>query len=66
MRLNQLNCRAVAYSERVVASLVARHEVDIVPGTLSAANEFGLGFIPISEEAFDLVTPRNVYFRSLL
>lgn len=66
LRLEQLNCQAVAYSEREVASLVARREVDIGPGTLSAANEFGLGFIPVSEEAFDLVTPRNVYFRSLL
>lgn len=66
LRLEQLNCQAVAYSEREVASLVARHEADIGPGTLSAANEFGLGFIPVSEEAFDLVTPRNVYFRSLL
>lgn len=66
LRLDQLNCQAVAYSEREVASLVARREVDIGPGTLSAANEFGLGFIPVSEEAFDLVTPRNVYFRSLL
>lgn len=66
LRLDQLNCQAVTYSEREVASLVARQEVDIGPGTLSAANEFGLGFIPVSEEAFDLVTPRNVYFRSLL
>ncbi|SHE93907.1 DNA binding domain-containing protein, excisionase family [Modicisalibacter ilicicola DSM 19980] len=66
LRLDQLNCHAIAYSEREVASLIARHEADIGPGTLSAANEFGLGFIPVSEEAFDLVTPRNVYFRSLL
>ncbi|MGC3874394.1 substrate-binding domain-containing protein [Halomonas sp. GXIMD04776] len=66
LRLEQLNCNAIAYSEREVASMIARHEADIGPGTLSAANEFGLGFIPVSEEAFDLVTPRNVYFRSLL
>lgn len=66
LRMDQLNCQAIAYSEREVASLIARHEVDIGPGTLSAANEFGLGFIPVNEEAFDLVTPRNVYFRALL
>ncbi|WP_280539255.1 helix-turn-helix transcriptional regulator [Chromohalobacter sp. 11-W] len=66
LRLEQLNTQVVAYSEREIASLIARHEADIGPGTLSAANEFGLGFIPITEEAFDLVTPRNVYFRSLL
>ncbi|MDH2293767.1 helix-turn-helix transcriptional regulator [Cobetia sp. 1AS1] len=65
MRAEQLNTLAIAYSEREVASMVARGEVDVGPGTLSAANEFGLGFVPVCEEAFDLVVPRNVYFRDL-
>lgn len=55
-----------AFSEREVASLIAKGEADIGPGTLSAAREFGLGFIPVCNESFDLVVPRNVYFRNLL
>jgi len=62
----RLSVSTVAYSEREVASLIAKGEADIGPGTLSASREFGLGFIPICEESFDLVVSRNVYFRRLL
>lgn len=55
-----------AYSEREMVSMISTGEVDIGPGTLSAAKEFGLGFIPVCEESFDLVVPRGVYFRRLL
>lgn len=63
---DQLTVGSTAYSEREVASLIAKGEADIGPGTLSAAREFGLGFIPVCDESFDLVVPRNVYFRRLL
>lgn len=63
---DQLTVGSVAFSEREVASLIAKGEADIGPGTLSAAREFGLGFIPVCDESFDLVVPRNVYFRNLL
>lgn len=49
-----------------MVSMIATGEADIGPGTLSAAKEFGLGFIPVCEESFDLVVPRGVYFRRLL
>jgi len=63
---DQLTVGSIAFSEREVASLIAKGEADIGPGTLSAAREFGLGFIPVCDESFDLVVPRNVYFRNLL
>jgi putative molybdopterin biosynthesis protein len=62
----RLTVCSTAYSEREVVSMIARGEADIGPGTLSAAKEFGLGFIPVCEESFDLVVPRSVYFRKLL
>ncbi|MGB0203633.1 MAG: substrate-binding domain-containing protein [Neptuniibacter sp.] len=63
---DSLTVNHTAYSEREVASLIAKGEADIGPGTLSAAREFGLGFIHVCNESFDLVVPRNVYFRNLL
>jgi excisionase family DNA binding protein len=62
----RLTVTNTAYSEREMVSMIARGEADIGPGTLSAAKEFGLGFIPVCEESFDLVVPRSVYFRKLL
>lgn len=55
-----------ALTEREVASAIARQLADIGPGTQSAAVEAGLTFIPVYQEAFDLVLPRQVYFRTLL
>lgn len=63
---DSLTVSHIAFSEREVASLIAKGEADIGPGTLSAAREFGLGFIHVCNESFDLVVPRNVYFRNLL
>ncbi|SIS96213.1 helix-turn-helix transcriptional regulator [Neptunomonas antarctica] len=62
----RLTVSHTAYSEREMVSMIARGEADIGPGTLSVAKEFGLGFIPVCEENFDLVVPRGVYFRRLL
>lgn len=55
-----------ALTESEVASTIVRHLADIGPGTESAAAEYGLTFVPVYEEAFELVLPRQVFFRSLL
>ena len=55
-----------ALSERHAAALVAQGQADCAPGVRSAAEEFGLAFLPLGWEAFDLVVPRPVFFRSLL
>ena len=62
---SNLNVSARAYSERETASLVAMGSADVAPGTRSAATEFGLDFLPIGWEAYDLVLYRGVYFRAL-
>ncbi len=55
-----------ALTESEVASAIVRNLADIGPGTESAASEYGLTFVPVYQEAFELVLPRPVYFRSLL
>lgn len=60
-----LRVTARAYSEREAASLIAMEQVDVAPGTRSAATEFGLDFLAIGWEAYDLVSHRGVYFRAL-
>lgn len=62
---DDLDAPHTALSEREAASLVARGDVDIAPGVRASATEFGLGFIGIGWEAFDLVLARGVYFRAL-
>jgi len=63
--LQGLNTSLRAQTEREVASLLSREQADIAPGPRSVAREFGLHFVPIGWEAFDLVLPRNIYFREL-
>ncbi|MCL4798219.1 MAG: helix-turn-helix domain-containing protein [Burkholderiales bacterium] len=60
-----LRSEQTAYSERHAAALVAQGQADCAPGVRSAAGEFGLAFLPLGWEAFDLVVPRAVFFRSL-
>lgn len=64
-RQDELVISQQAFSERELASMICRGDADIGPGSLSAAREYGLAFIPVCEEAFDLVVPRSVYFRGL-
>jgi len=61
------DCSAVAtaHTEREAAALVAREDADCAPGTRAAAAEFGLDFLPLGWEAFDLALPRDVLFRRL-
>lgn len=56
---------ARAYSERDAAAAIATGQADIAPGVRAAAGEFGLEFLPIGWEAFDLAMSRGVYFRTL-
>ena len=54
-----------ATSERQAAAMIALGAADCAPGIRAAAAEFGLEFLPLGQEAFDLVLPRAVYFRAL-
>ncbi|SFC49805.1 DNA binding domain-containing protein, excisionase family [Marinospirillum celere] len=65
-QLEGLDKTAMALTERETAAAIAQHRADLGPGTLAAATELGLGFLPVYEEAFELVVPRPVYFRTLL
>ena len=63
--LSQLNSALKLQTEREIASLLSQAQADIAPGPRSVAREFGLQFIPVGWEAFDLVLPRPIYFRQL-
>ncbi len=70
LRDRYLNCDdiavvGIALSERHAASMIAQGKADCAPGAASAASEFGLGFLPLGWEFFDLVLPRDVFFRQL-
>jgi len=54
-----------ASTEREVASLIAMGQAEVGPGVRAAAAEFGLDFMPIGWEAFDLALHRGVFFRKL-
>lgn len=54
-----------ALSERDAASLIARGEGDAAPTSRSIAYEFGLDFLSLGWEAYDLVLDRGIYFRHL-
>jgi excisionase family DNA binding protein len=56
---------ARAYSERDAAAAIATGQADVAPGVRAAAGEFGLEFLPIGWEAFDLAMARGIYFRTL-
>ncbi|KJF95091.1 DNA-binding protein [Photobacterium angustum] len=63
--LSMLNQSDVFNSERELASSIARGQADVGCASQSTAGEFGLGFIPLCTEAFELVIPKNIYFRTL-
>lgn len=60
-----LTSEITALSEREAAAAIAMDLADVAPGARAAASEFGLGFIPLGWESFDLVLPRNIWFRHL-
>lgn len=63
---DQLHSTLVAYSEREAAAAVAMGQADAAPGARSAAREYGLAFLPLGWESFDLAMPRDIWFRRLL
>jgi len=56
---------ARASTEREAASMIAMGQAEVAPGVRAAATEFGLDFLPIGWEAFDLALHRGIFFRSL-
>jgi putative molybdopterin biosynthesis protein len=63
--------RVAGYEDEVMthdaaAQAVAEGAADVALGILPAANAYGLGFIPLVEERYDLVTPREHYESDLL
>ncbi len=62
---DQLNVVENGLSEREIASHIANGLADAGPGARSTAQEFGLDFIPVGWEAFDLALNRGIFFRNL-
>ena len=56
---------AGSHAEREAAAQIAMGHADVAPGARGAATEFGLDFVPIGWEAYDLALHRAVYFRTL-
>jgi excisionase family DNA binding protein len=54
-----------AYSERDAASLIAMGHADVTIGVRASATEYGLDFLSVGWEAFDLAMHRGIFFRSL-
>jgi len=54
-----------ASTEREAASLIAMGQAEVGPGVRAAAGEFGLDFVSIGWEAFDLALHRGIFFRNL-
>ena len=65
VRIESLERVGSALSERHAASFIARGGADCAPGVQSAAHEFGLAFLPLGWEMFDLVVPRHIVFARL-
>jgi len=65
LQLAPAQIAGIALTEREAASAVARGAADCAPGVQSAATEFGLAFLPLGWECFDLVLPKQVYFLQL-
>lgn len=53
---------AVARTETEAATMVAQGEADAAPGLEASARPFGLNFLPLTLEAFDLAVDRRAWF----
>jgi len=62
---SELESVRLSRSEREAAAHVAMGLADIAPGVRASAGEFGLAFMPLGWEGFDLVMGRGIYFRRL-
>jgi excisionase family DNA binding protein len=65
LNADDLNSINTALSEREAAASIAMGITDIAPGVRAAATEYGLDFIPFGWESFDLVIPKQIWFRRL-
>lgn len=63
--LDDLNPVSVAFSEREAAATIRMGVADTAPGARATASEFGLEFLPLGWESFDLVLPKSIWFRHL-
>jgi excisionase family DNA binding protein len=54
-----------AFSERDAAAAIAMGQADVAPGVRAAATEFGLDFVSLGWEGFDLAMNRGIFFRRL-
>ncbi len=54
-----------ASTEREAASMLAMGLAEVAPGARAAATEFGLDFVSIGWEAFDVALYRGIFFRNL-
>lgn len=53
-----------ARTETDAAQAVASGEADVAFGLEAAANQFGLSFVPLAQERFDLLIDRRAFFES--
>lgn len=65
VELGRFQVVARARSEREAASMIALGAADLAPGVCAAAREFGVGFVPVGWECFDLALRRGTYFRTM-
>ncbi len=65
LNADQLNVTTTSLSERDAAASIILEKHDIAFGSRAIANEFGLDFISLGWEAFDITIPRNIWFRHL-
>lgn len=63
--VDDLNSVNISLSEREAAASVVMGIADIAPGVRAAATEYGLDFISFGWESFDLVIPKQIWFRRL-
>tara|TARA_R110001583_G_scaffold65303_2_gene188757 strand:+ start:103 stop:1041 length:939 start_codon:yes stop_codon:yes gene_type:complete len=64
-KLEQLNQVEQGLTEREIGSQIAMGLADAGPGARSTAAEFGLDFVSMGWESFDLALYRGVFFRRL-
>lgn len=64
--IQRLKASCIALTEQEVAAAITRGQADLGPGAEAVAVEAGLHFVPIYQESFDLVLPRQVFFRTLI
>lgn len=62
---DSLNITSQSLSEREAATAITLNKADVSTATRATANEFNLDFISLGWQAFDLVIPRNIWFRHL-